>query len=309
MNYANDLSSTDVQETGEELFVKTRQELIHRYSLIVYDYLAIMNSSDTLKVIDSAKYIVQNGLTAITHIYKIAFYMTKNVATSADYAQKGIYCFIEYIEQTYKLGYINPSSNNSSAHFDMMDAIIFIYDKTISELKNDNSDNVEDRSGSSTFTNILSVSQSHQTHGANFLQCKTTLENFGRITSTLLWVNHPTMNLTDQMEILDAHLMDYLAYSFSLSSRSLNKDIFLFLETVQETIDMDKKEYTAFLTSLKKQMKKQEKKEIDTMTTLPACLYLKTFSGMTLKQIAEQEKWKKDVDDLAKLLFHCNSTI
>ena len=318
MNYANE-PLNDIQESGEDISAKTRQELIRRYSMIVYDYLAIMSSSDTLKIMESAKYTVQLGLNAITHIYKIAFCMTKNVATSGDHCQKGIYCFIEYIEQTYKLGYINGQGGqggNGSPQFDLMDAIIFIYDKTISELRNESSDNLDERSGSSAFTNILSVSQSHQAHGVDFAQCKSALENFGSIASTLLWFNHPTMSLTEQMEIVDVHLMDFLGYSLNTGrssdksfgsgrSSTLDKDLFLLLETVQETVNgMEKKEYIDFLTALKKQMKRQEKKEVDTMSVLPACLYLKTLSGMTLKEIGEQEKWKRGADDLAKLVFH-----
>ena len=261
--------------------------------------------------------------------------MTKNVATSGDHCQKGIYCFIEYIEQTYKLGYINGQGGygggqggNGSPQFDLMDAIIFIYDKTISELRNESSDNLDERSGSSAFTNILSVSQSHQAHGVDFAQCKSALEHFGNVALTLLWFNHPTMSLTDQMEIVDVHLMDFLGYSLNTgrssdktfgsgqssdktfgsgrsSDKTLDKDLFLFLETMQETVNgMEKKEYMDFLTALKKQMKKQEKKEVDTMSVLPACLYLKTLSGMTLKEIGEQEKWKRGADDLAKLVFH-----
>ena len=320
MNYANE-PSNELQESGEDVSAKTRQELIRRYSMIIYDYLAIMSSSDTLKIMESAKYTVQLGLNAITHIYKLAFCMTKNVATSGDHCQKGIYCFIEYIEQTYKLGYINGQGGNGGMgggqpQFDLMDAIMFIYDKTISELRNESSDNLDERSGSSAFTNILSVSQSHQAHGVDFAQCKSALEHFGNVASTLLWFNHPTMSLTDQMEIVDVHLMDFLGYSlntgrssdrsFSRSSNfSLDKDLFLFLETVQETVNgMEKKEYMDFLMAVKKQMKKQEKKEVDTMSVLPACLYLKTLSGMTLNEIMEQEKWKRGADDLAKLVFH-----
>lgn len=308
MNYANE-PSNELQESGEDVSAKTRQELIRRYSMIVYDYLAIMSSSDTLKIMESAKYTVQLGLNAITHIYKLAFCMTKNVATSGDHCQKGIYCFIEYIEQTYKLGYINgQGGQGGQPQFDLMDAIIFIYDKTISELRNESSDNLDERSGSSAFTNILSVSQSHQAHGVDFAQCKSALEHFGNVALTLLWFNHPTMSLTDQMEIVDVHLMDFLGYSLNTgrsSDKTLDKDLFLFLETVQETVNgMEKKEYMDFLTAVKKQMKKQEKKEVDTMSVLPACLYLKTLSGMTLKEIGEQEKWKRGADDLAKLVFY-----
>lgn len=267
----------------------TLNNLITKYESIVYDYLAVMNSSETVKSMDVAKYTVQIGLNAITHIYKLAFCMTKCVATAAEHCQKGIYCFIEYIEQTYKLGYMN----HSSQQFDFMDAVTFIYDKTLSELGSD------EQPCSSAFVNILSAS----TQPA--IDCRNALEQFGRVTSVLVWTNHTTMTLTDQMEIVDAHLIDFLLWSSSSHKpNDLNSDLFMFIETAQDTIvKMDKKEYMDFLTAIKKQIKKQEKKGIDTIAVLPACLYLKTLSGMVLTEIAEQERWKRGADDLAKFVF------
>ena len=308
MNESSDahiaLKGSFAVSNGDETSAKTRQELVQKYESIIYDYLAIMNSSETIKSMDSPKYTIQLGLSAITHIYKLAFCITKNVSTSSDHCHKGIYCFIEYIEQTYKLGYI--SSNGSTPMFDYMDAVVFIYDKTISELRNCDSKSVDEQSGSSSaFTNILSVSQFHQAYGNDFAECTSVLEQFGRVTAVLLWFSHPKFTIEDQMHIVDAHLIDYLNMIVH-GPRLPSNDLFLFVETVQDTIiNMEKSEYMEFLVALKKQIKRQAKKG-DSMSVLPACLYVKSFShGSTIKEIAEQEKWKRGIDDLAKLAFHC----
>ena len=73
MNYANEPQLGEQLESVEDVSAKTLNELIRKYESIVYDYLAIMNSSETLKSMDIAKYAVQLGLNAITHIYKLAF--------------------------------------------------------------------------------------------------------------------------------------------------------------------------------------------------------------------------------------------
>jgi len=309
MNMNNETKKSENVET-QSVLTKTRQELIQKYGSMVYDYLAIMNASETIKEMNCAKHIIQLGLSAMTHIYKLAFCITKNVSTSADHCQKGIYCFIEYVEQTHKLG------ENANAPFDFMDAIVFIYEKTISDLRSN--DNLDEHSGSSSaVSNILSVSQSYQAHGDDFSQCRTALEQFGRVSSVLLWINHPTMSLKEKMEVVDSHLIDFLDYAVSNMSNSvghsfghafghaLDKDIFLFLETVKETIpSMDKKEYMDFLNAIKKHIKKQEKRGTESMSILQGCLYLKTISGDSLKEIGESEKWKKPSDDLAKLAFY-----
>lgn len=304
------LNTSLVHETATDdiTLIKTQLELITKYETVVYDYLAIMNSSESLKTLDSYKFVVQLGLSAITHIYKLAFCMTKNVATSVDHCQKGIYCFIEYIEQTQKLGYIH--SNGTSPSFDYMDAIVFIYDKTLSDLGGSEYQKYDSNSSdSSAFTNILSVSQSHQAHGDDFTQCKVALDQFSRVATVLLWFTHSGFSLTDQMEIVDAHLIDFLTYAVDIPLFP-SSDLFLFLETVQETINkFEKTEYLDFLNALKKQIKRQIKKGESfskVCNVLPACLYVRTFpSGSTITEISEHEKWKRGVDDLAKLVFYC----
>lgn len=278
--------------TDVETIAKTKHDLIQKYATVVYEYLAIMNSSETLKSIDCQKYTIQLGLSAITHIYKLAFCNTKNVSTSVDHCQKGIYCFIEYIEQTHKLGYMNTTvlPTGFVPPFDFTDALVFIYDKTITELRNCNGMNADDQSGtSSAFSNILSVSQSHQAQGDVFLQCRSSLEKFGRISSVLLWFSNPKFVLADQMDIVDTHLIDMLEYS-----QILGEDLLTFIESVQESIrDMSKHEYMEFLDMLKKRIKKNGNR--GPMYFIPACLYLRTFNG--------SERSRRWMEELMKNAF------
>jgi hypothetical protein len=278
--------------TDGETALKTKQDLIQKYATAVYEYLAVMNSSETIKTIDCQKYVIQLGLCAITHIYKLAFCNSKNVSTSADHCQKGIYCFIEYIEQTNKLGYMNAASSSGAGFippFDFTDALVFIYDKTLTELRNCN---VDTQSGSSAFSNILSVSQSHQAQGDVFLQCSSSLEKFGNMSSALLWISNQKFILADQMDIVDIYLMDMLEFS-----QILGDDLIILIETVQETFpDMSKREYVEFLDALKKKVKKPGKN--GTMHFIPACLYLKTkrFSN-------DSERDKRWIHELMKHAF------
>jgi hypothetical protein len=202
----------------------------------------------------------------------------------------------------------------NNASFDFIDAVTFIYDKTISDLRS--ADGLEEQSGSSSaVTNILSVSQSHQAHGTDLCQCKSDLEQFVRVAKTLSWFNNHSINLTEHMDIIDTHLIDFIEYAvnhpfdFGHSfGHYLNKDVLLFIETVQDKIpNMDIKDYMDFLSSIKKQIKKQEKKGVLTMNVTQACLGLKAMSGETLKEISESEKWKKPIDDLAKSIFYCDN--
>ena len=304
------------------------QELIEKYESLVFDYLAIMQSSEIIKSMTDWKYAAQTGLSAITHIFKLAYYATKNASTSAGHCQKGIYCYIEYIEQTQKL------AASSFQQMDYIDALTFIYDKSLTELYvGKTAGQGVSNEGSSSVSNILSVSESHQSQGEDFEKCKQVLNQMSRVCSLLIWFQHPNFTLIDQMELVSAHLSDLLVLTVELCERKDNQgftesispkgdrrsqseervsegdsyenDVWLFLEAIQTTISgITKQEYVEILTALQKNMKRQIRKG-GTTSIMNACLYLKTIQpGMTLTELGAQEKWKRPVEDLVKMAFH-----
>jgi len=277
-----------------------QKDLIDKYATILFEYFAIMNASAIVQSMDERVRVVQIGLSAITNIYKLAFFSTKNVATSFGHCQKGIYCYIEYIEQAQKFG--------ASQSLDYIDAITFIYDKTLTDLHKGHLGG-QSSSESSVFTNILSVSQSHQARGRELEQSKLVLDQISRASSVLLWFQHPEFTMLDQMDIIDTHLSDFASYAFSeeLPHSQIPDAIFLFLETLQEKIaGITKQEYMDILTVLSKYIKRCIKRGniADCVDVRDACLYLSAhYSGQSLCQIAAQENWKKPTDDLVKFVY------
>ena len=73
----------------------SKQELIEKVISMVFEYLSIMESSEIISSMNNNSYAIQQGLSSIIHIFKIAFINTKNIATTESYYQKGIYCYIE----------------------------------------------------------------------------------------------------------------------------------------------------------------------------------------------------------------------
>jgi hypothetical protein len=288
------------------------QELIEKYESSVFDYLAIMQSSDIVKSMADWKYAAQTGLAAITHIFKLAYYATKNASTSAGHCQKGIYCYIEYLEQTQKL------AASSFQQMDYIDALTFIYDKSLAELYvGKTAGQGVSNEGSSSVSNILSVSESHQSQGEDFEKCKKVLSYMSRVCSILIWFQHPSFTLIDQIEIIGSHLSDLLVLTVELcegkdnqgftksEGNSYENDIWLFVEAIQTTIGgITKQEYVEILTALQKNMKRQMRKGCGATSIINACLYLKTIQpGMTLVELGAQEKWKRPIEDLVKLAF------
>lgn len=273
--------------------MSAQSDLIEKYSTIVYEYFAIMHASELVRSMDNHKHIVQLGLNAITHIYKLAFLSSKNVSTAVGHCQKGIYCFIEYIEQMNKL---------SSLHnLDCADVIMFIYDRSLSDIYGGRSSS----GSSSVFTNILSFSQSHQAHGEELIRSKRTLDQISRVCSSLIWFQNNDLTLLDQMDIIDTHLSSYIGFA---SSMDANIDhAFLFLEVIQEKIvNITKEQYLeilgAFTKYIKRALKHNQLPVFENMRD--ACLYLGVlYSGQTLERIAEEEGWRKPTEDIVKWCF------
>ena len=267
-----------------------KNELIDKYTILVYEYLHIMSTSDVVKTIENQTKVIETGLTAVTHIYKLGFCISKNVATSLCHSQKGMYCYLEYIEQMNK--------SNMLHNLDNVDAVVFIYDKTLSEIYGSSSNG-----STNTFTNILSMSESGKAHGYDVLRCNKALDLLSQMSATLVWFEHSLLTMADRMEIVEMYLhpLSNLFIDYSLDV------LFPFIESVQEKIkDVSKSEYIDFIASFIKYIKRAIKqKQIPTKDTVNECCLLihAHFNGKSIKQVGDEYGWKVPTDDLVKLLF------
>jgi hypothetical protein len=286
------------------------QDVIEKYVALVHDYFTVISESEAVQSSEHRAYIVQLGLNAITHIYKLAFFSSKHLATTVAHTQKGIYCFIEYIDQTYKLG--TPSS------VDYMDALAFIYDKALTDLC----------VHQSAYNNMLSVS-------AKETSCKEDTETthllFARLSvvaSAFCWVAHPGFSVLDQRDLV-SHLAVFLLHVYvpyhqqrqqHAQQQRADDDtplprrpaevidaVCMYLETVQEKISLlSKAQYVEILANITKHMKRSAKRKdlpsLDHITDI--CLHLGVhYDGKTLQEIASDEGWKKPAEDLVKSSF------
>jgi hypothetical protein len=230
-----------------------KSALIDKYVCVLLEYLLIMQESEVVLSLHNREYAIQLGIAAISHIFKLTFIQTKDIVTAETNCQKGIYCYIEYIEQFHKL--------NSTQSIDFADALGFIYDKTLSDIH--------------SFTNIM------QEEDYTFL-----LNDIGAITSHLLWLNNSNISLLDHIDILETHLRYFI---FLVSDKDYKKYIFLLFETIQNHIvNVNANEYHSFISQI---IKKIDNNEI-TSAVFEACsLFKANYSGETLQNIAANEEW------------------
>jgi hypothetical protein len=263
----------------------TKTDLILKYAVVIYEYFHIMQMSEIMSTLENQHTVIQIGMQSITHIYKLSFFLSKQISTAVCHSQKGMYCYLEYIEQMNK--------TNMLHNLDNTDAVVFIYNKTLTEIYGQNP-------STNMMTNILSISENDNYKGTDFIK---TLEIMSRLANTLLWFNNETLTTHCRMELVEAHLhpLSALFVEYSLDI------MFPFFEFVQTKLEpMKKEEYITFLQSLTKQIKRAGKhRQIPTKQTVAdACFYLQSqHRGKTVSQIGEEEGWKHPMDELVKIIF------
>lgn len=263
----------------------TKTDLILKYAMVIYEYFNIMQMSEIVTTLDNQHDVIQIGMQSITHIYKLSFFLSKQISTAVCHSQKGMYCYLEYIEQMNK--------TNMLHNLDNTDAVVFIYNKTLTEIYGQNP-------STNMMTNILSISENDNYKGTDYIK---TLETITQVAKTLLWFNNEILTTHCRVELVDSHLhpLSTLFVEYSLDI------LFPFFEFVQTKLEpMKKEEYMAFLKSLTNQIKRAGKhQQIPTKQTVSdACFLLQSqHRGKTVSQMGEDEGWKQPMDELAKFIF------
>lgn len=288
-------------------------ELIEKYILLLMEYIHLIHSSEIIKQLENAQAIFHIGFNAVVHIYKMTFLATKNVESAGCYTQKGMYCYLEYIEQM--------NRTNTLHNLDNMDAILFVYDKTLSDLYSPNGASAAS-SGTThqqnMFINILSLNHPHTEE----IAWKAILENLAYITKIVLWFDHRSILHIQRIDLtheyLHKYLLLYLEYPFSHSPQTgevgvavansfkenSTLELLKYISVVQEKIEITYPQYIEMLDLFYKTQKKTMKqKRLPTSSLIrEKCMSLSVFlpgrsySEITSTEFGKSEGWKTNGD-------------
>ena len=301
-------------------------ELIEKYALLLMEYIHLVNSSEIIPQLDNSTVVFQIGLNALAHIYKLTFLLTKNVESAGCYTQKGMYCYLEYIEQM--------NRTNTLHNLDNMDAVLFVYDKTLSDLYSPTGVSSNNSHQQNMFSNILSLNHPH----ADEHNWKHILENICYITKTVLWFDNPSITYLQRIDLTHEQLEKWLLLlsetnvanksedgsskfagettEGSLVGQSLKGrhcstlEILKYVSTIQEKCVVDYNDYVLLLDAIYKAYKKslKQRKVPKESTIREKCIILIVFfSGKTFNEIIESDYGKsegwKTILDIVKWLF------
>jgi len=124
---ANEIVANEIIENSWTIFP--------HYAQIMNDYLThFMASTKYQKKDKDSLYLLINGFTTLTHIFKILLNTKAGLSQAIESTEKAIYYYTEFIEQMDEnmLHDLNVSSNNAS---------LFVYKKTIYHLQPEPSEN------------------------------------------------------------------------------------------------------------------------------------------------------------------------
>lgn len=286
--------------------INVKSDLLDKYLSSLIEYFNAMNASEVVQEMEKKDFVIDCGLQSITHIFKLTYLSTRNSDIALCYSQKGMYCYLEYIEQIIK--------TNAFIHLNNMDAIVFEYSRTLMEIYNSKAAAGGGMEGATTISSLANDGGDREspsnTHLAMFfasdenikqdmlLEIRVLLENLAKWIRILLWKNKKTLDHSQTIKCISDYFKKY-AILFTENSVYL-LDL---LETIQLKMNLSFEEYLGVLDEFYLQWKKVNKqKKVLTREDLNSrCLeIIVDYSGKTLGEIRE-ESGEKHVYDFLKL--------
>lgn len=254
--------------------------LIDKYTLVLLEYIHLIDMSDIIRSLENSLAVFTIGLHTISHIYKLSYYITKNVETAGCYTQKGVYCYLEYIEQM--------NRTNSLHNLNNTDAVLFVYDKTLSEIYNPENYGSNGSHEQTMFSNIISLNHP-ESREQNW---KTILENISSITQTILWSTNPEITYLQRLNITHEYLPKYMNI-YADHSDPDTLEIVRMISLLQDKLVFTPNDYVELLDSILKTYKKTGKSRF-TETYVDKYLAITVhLSGKPLFETANSEYGKQ----------------
>lgn len=109
-----------IESSTPELFVK--------YKGLIQEYLVQCIDIIYMSDIVYYRYIMCKGIKILTHVFNLLLLYTNNIDLTYSYSQKSLYYYVEFIEQI-------GNETNSFLELNSKDAALFVYKKSIHEVK------------------------------------------------------------------------------------------------------------------------------------------------------------------------------
>lgn len=193
--------------------ITIQDKIIEKYLQILKEYFDMLGESKYIHELPNPVSNMYIGLNAIYRVFEYIFIHTKNLEKVEYYSKKTCYYYLEYMEQIY--------SSNLTQNLNQMDAILFVYKKTIFDLYNGES---EDSYG--TMTNIITLN--NDTENIENIILKPMLKNISKTMNVLFYWGNKQLSFLDRKEISRQYLEEFIKL---VENKPM---VLVFLEAVQK---------------------------------------------------------------------------
>lgn len=239
------------------------KEIVDKYVLVVMEYIHNIQNSEIIRNMDDNMVVIA-GLQCIIHVFKLTYQLTGCVQTTIAVTQKGIACYLEYVEQMQKTQFVLNAN--------IADAVTFVYSKTIHDVYNN---------GATSTDNVHPL-----------------LHRLDNITSTILWTNNPDIHHLQRLELAHSYLQKFIYVDAMFTDVPWYK----LLELFQEYTWMDYSIYYELLGEFFKQLKKKQKIITKDSLRNNMLYFLAYLKDKSFDEIAVLEGYKSKYDIVAKML-------
>lgn len=107
----------------EPLSNSNKFNVVNNYLKLLNTYHSLFHKNIVTKKIHYVEFIYNQGMKCLNHVFSLLLHYTNNIQFTYYHCEKGIYYFTEFISQI--------ENENSFLKLSSIDAIIFVYKKTI----------------------------------------------------------------------------------------------------------------------------------------------------------------------------------
>lgn len=215
----------------------TEELLVSRYVYVMREYMRTINESAQMQDISSPGHIINHGIHAIHRVFEYVLLKYQSLEKAAYFSKKTCYYYLEYMQQI--------ADSNLSHNLNSMDAMLFVYKKTIFDMNDGNADGI---------TNMMEFDQDRLNLPIDDVTNK--MKRMLSIIHALLHWENLNYTLQDRQEICDMFLERFCNAAFRLGG---NMDFtYSALEMIQQKIEMSMDDYKNVLAEILRRIEKKK---------------------------------------------------
>ena len=223
-----------------------KHQIIEKYCDIIIEFFNLIQNSDIMKEMNYPIPSLYIGLNTIHRIFEYVLLKTKSIEKAIYYSQKTCYYYLEFIEQIYR--------SNLSHNLNHMDAVLFVYKKTIFDMYDGETNN-----DSNTMSNIMTLNDDNIIIDESEWQI--IFSKLTKLTNILFYWENTSIDFDKRINICNQYLNRFLIRIDQMFST------IEYLETIQKKVSIDYDKYEELIKEILERKERIKRERSETFST------------------------------------------